>query len=480
MEQMRRSPERLDISAQFYLCWCFIALICGIVLTRMADYPPLVSRLWESFAAIAVVSAIISASLFWYASRWAHSRLLSLYLIVCSGWLMLGICVASIESLLHPPASALSHAQSGIYTLTVLKIDKRKPDSARLEGEIQDEKTDLPFRTLSRVRVTVYHSGSEITEGDEVVIYGRLFPLSPPVFANSPDFSRQLRLRDIAATGIGYKLISHHSHPPRTFLSQLSHYRHGLAKQILAHMSPDQGAIASAMLLGVRDYVQNALYELFRAAGLAHLLASLFYLFLTGFPVSAIRAFLISSLVIIAIISDRLALTYRNLALVGIIILLFYPSAVYTASFQLSFSATFALVTAVQISGGYIGRIPFVRSFLFLSFSSALITLFSLPFASWHFATISLWGVASNIVAIPLTGMVIMPAGVLMLVSLIAGLPAFGASIMDLSLSLLLVIVRFFAGLPGPFIYLNPPEQLYLLGWTNCILAILSLRQVWC
>ena len=523
MEQMRRSPERLDISAKFYLCWCFIALICGIVLTRMADYPPLVSRLWESFAAIAVVSAIISASLFWYASRWAHSGLLSLYFIVCSGWLMLGICVASIESLLHPPASALSHAQSGIYALTVLKIDKRKPDSARLEGEIQDEKTDLPFRTLSRVRVTVYHSGSEITEGDEVVIYGRLFPLSPPVFANSPDFSRQLRLRDIAATGIGYKLISHHSHPPRTFLSQLSHYRHGLAKQILAHMSPDQGAIASAMLVGVRDYVQNALYELFRAAGLAHLLAisglhmgiicififsflryglalmphiamrfpahkyaaicallaSLFYLFLTGFPVSAIRAFLMSSLVIIAIISDRLALTYRNLALVGIIILLFYPSAVYTASFQLSFSATFALVTAVQISGGYIRRIPFVRSFLFLSFSSALITLFSLPFASWHFATISLWGVASNIVAIPLTGMVIMPAGVLILVSLIAGLPAFGASIMDLSLSLLLVIVRFFAGLPGASIYLNPPEQLYLLGWTICILAILSLRQVW-
>ncbi|MGB2210261.1 MAG: ComEC/Rec2 family competence protein, partial [Candidatus Puniceispirillaceae bacterium] len=211
-------------------------------------------------------------------------------------------------------------------------------------------------------------------------------------------------------------------------------------------------------------------------AAILALFASLFYLFLTGFPVSAIRAFLMSSLVILAIISDRLALTYRNLALVGIAILISYPSAIYTASFQLSFSATFALVTAVQITGGQVGNIPVLRGFLFLSFSSALITLFSLPFAIWHFASISLWGVISNMLAIPLTGMVIMPAGVVMLVSLMLGLPAFGGKIMELSLGLLIEITRFFATLPGSAVYLYPPEQMLLLVWNISIVAIMSVR----
>ena len=399
MENTRRSPERLEILPEFYLCWCFIALICGILLTNLLS--DMVISLWW-------LSGIIGAGLFWVAGRFSHHGLVSLYAMIFSGWLMLGVAAASLETMLHPPDNLFSKAHSGVYTLSVQKIDKRKPDSIRLEGNIiKNKETDPAFTNLSNVRVTLYRSGNEITEGDELTVYGRLFPLSGSVFANSPDFSRQLRLRDIGATGIAYKVISHRHHPPKNVLSKLGHYRHQLAENILAQMETEQGAIALAMLVGIRDYVQNDIYDTFRKAGLAHLLAisglhmgifcififslirsglalmpdfamrfpvhkfaaifallaSLFYLFLTGFPVSAIRAFLMSGLVIIAILSDRLALTYRNLAMVGIIIVLCYPSALYTASFQLSFSATFALVTAVQITGGHIGHIPFVRGF---------------------------------------------------------------------------------------------------------------------
>ena len=104
------------------------------------------------------------------------------------------------------------------------------------------------------------------------------------------------------------------------------------------------------------------------------------------------------------------------------------------------------------------------------------ISLFSLPFAIWHFASISLWGVISNMLAIPLTGMVIMPAGVVMLVSLMLGLPAFGGKIMELSLGLLIEITRFFAALPGSAVYLYPPEQMLLLVWIISIVAIMSVR----
>ncbi|MGB1982516.1 MAG: ComEC/Rec2 family competence protein [Candidatus Puniceispirillaceae bacterium] len=512
METMQRSPERLAVLSQFYLCWCFIALICGIVMDGLlTDYG--LSYWW--------VSGLIAIGLFWIAGRLSFRSLASFYICVVSGWVMLGISAASFETALYEDDPVLAKPYSGVFALTVEKIHKRTPNSVRLEGSIlADDRTDGQFRQLSRIRVSLYHTGQQITEGDEVMLAGRLFPLSPPAFANSPDFSRNLRLRQIGATGIGYEMLSHVPRAPDTMLSKLGYYRHKLASRILAIMAPEQGAIASAMLVGERDYVEDDVYDDFRKAGLAHLLAisglhmgifcffifsvirfgcalvphyamrvsvhkyaailalfaSLFYLFLTGFPVSAIRAFLMSSLVILAIISDRLALTYRNLALVGIAILISYPSAIYTASFQLSFSATFALVTAVQITVGQVGNIPVLRGFLFLSFSSALITLFSLPFAIWHFASISLWGVISNMLAIPLTGMVIMPAGVVMLVSLMLGLPAFGGKIMELSLGLLIEITRFFAALPGSAVYLYPPEQMLLLVWNISIVAIMSVR----
>jgi len=236
MENTRRSPERLEILPEFYLCWCFIALICGILLTNLLS--DMVISLWW-------LSGIIGAGLFWVAGRFSHHGLVSLYAMIFSGWLMLGVAAASLETMLHPPDNLFSKAHSGVYTLSVQKIDKRKPDSIRLEGSIiKNKETDPAFTNLSNVRVTLYRSGNEITEGDELTVYGRLFPLSGSVFANSPDFSRQLRLRDIGATGIAYKVISHRHHPPKTVLSKLGHYRHQLAENILAQMETEQGAIA--------------------------------------------------------------------------------------------------------------------------------------------------------------------------------------------------------------------------------------------
>ena len=42
---------------------------------------------------------------------------------------------------------------------------------------------------------------------------------------------------------------------------------------------------------------------------------------LSGFPVSAIRAYLMACIVILAVLTDRRALTLRNLALVGCVML---------------------------------------------------------------------------------------------------------------------------------------------------------------
>ena len=110
MENTRRSPERLEILPEFYLCWCFIALICGILLTNLLS--DMVISLWW-------LSGIIGAGLFWVAGRFSYHGLVSLYAMIFSGWLMLGVAAASLETMLHPPDNLFSKAHSGVYTLSV-------------------------------------------------------------------------------------------------------------------------------------------------------------------------------------------------------------------------------------------------------------------------------------------------------------------------------------------------------------------------
>ena len=65
---------------------------------------------------------------------------------------------------------------------------------------------------------------------------------------------------------------------------------------------------------------------------------------MSGAPVSALRAFGMAMLVVLAILHDRMALTLRNVCLAAFAILAFNPMALFTASFQLSFAATAILV----------------------------------------------------------------------------------------------------------------------------------------
>ena len=102
METMQRSPERLAVLSQFYLCWCFIALISGIVMDGLlTDYG--LSYWW--------VSGLIAIWLFWIAGRLSFRSLASFYICVVSGWVMLGISAASFETALYDDDPVLAKPQ---------------------------------------------------------------------------------------------------------------------------------------------------------------------------------------------------------------------------------------------------------------------------------------------------------------------------------------------------------------------------------
>ena len=93
------------------------------------------------------------------------------------------------------------------------------------------------------------------------------------------------------------------------------------------------------------------------------------------------------------------------------------------------------------------------------------------PFAAFHFQTIPTYGVLANLVAVPITTFLVMPAGMLGLVLMPLGWewPFFHA--MGLGCGAVLAVARFIAGLPGASILV--PQ------WPVTALALLAAGGLW-
>lgn len=269
------------------------------------------------------------------------------------------------------------------------------------------------------------------------------------------------------------------------------------------------GVIALLRFAGAGMAHFSSQFALHKASAVAGIIVGAGYVLLSGMPISAVRAFLMAVLVIAAILCDRLALTLRNVALAAIAILLVNPFAVFSASFQLSFAATTGLVlwyeaksrrrnvpagdngtspdgTNVRGNGGPRLAKP-VRYILALIITSAIAGFATMPFAAQHFGGITLWGLVANIFGIPLTGLWIMPAGLLVAIVHLLALPDWfndmALGIMEAGIALLVTIARFFAGMPLAGLRVVPPGYailcLGLVGWLIAVLSINSRRQLY-
>jgi competence protein ComEC len=129
--------------------------------------------------------------------------------------------------------------------------------------------------------------------------------------------------------------------------------------------------------------------------------------------------------VLAGIALGRDAISIRLLAVGALLVMVFRPEALAGASFQLSFAAV-ASIIALHSSRwarnmfqrrdeGLPARIG--RVLLAMVATGLVVEIALIPFALYHFHKAGLYGVAANIIAIPLTTFVIMPleAGALLL-----------------------------------------------------------------
>lgn len=356
--------------------------------------------------------------------------------------------------------------------------------------------------TPARIRLTVRTQMGAVYPGDRVSLRAVLLPLPGPVMPGGYDFARRLYYQQIGAVGFAISAVTIIKGAGRSgFSSAIETLRGRIDARIREVVPGDPGAIAAALVTGRREAISEAAEAKMRNAGLAHLLAisglhlaliaglvfyfvrlflalipglavarpikkwaagaawvaSLAYFLISGGSVSTQRAFIMISLVLLAVILERRALTFRTVSIAAIIILLLTPESLVTISFQMSFAAVIGLVAAYRFAGKHLPRLRrggsgWVRTaalyFLGILATTVIAELSIAPFAAYHFNRLATLGLPANAIAVPLMGFWIMPLGLMALVMMPFGLDAPFLIAMGWGIELVLYVAGEVSALP--------------------------------
>ncbi len=135
----------------------------------------------------------------------------------------------------------------------------------------------------------------------------------------------------------------------------------------------------------------------------------LFYVILSGTDVATIRAFIMATLVFMAFIVGRHAISVRNVCVAFCIIFIMNPHFVMQAGFQLSFAAIFGLVWLWNDIKPQMPKNKIIKIIYTAILTSGVATLFTAPFVVMHFYELPVYGLIGNLVLLPLFSIAIMP-----------------------------------------------------------------------
>ena len=263
----------------------------------------------------------------------------------------------------------------------------------------------------SRVILTDYQKKITVKAGMELELTAKLKPFA--VFHNDGgrDWLKQMYFKRLFAKGY----LIHIEKPLGTkrapFIKRLREYC--LRRiQILSMAKESQGLVES-LTLGVRHNLSNAWREVFRATGTGHLIAisglhvglfayaayklffflwclsarlcervpaqraaavaaiifAFFYVALTNFSVSALRAFIMIALVMVAKIIGRRPYLWDIFFTALVLVLFINPYSIYNYGFYLSFYAVFIIFSFVGDGEIKLVKLQFIISLLMLPIS---------------------------------------------------------------------------------------------------------------
>lgn len=345
----------------------------------------------------------------------------------------------------------------------VVEIDRSSGDQLRLTlDRVVLDRMD-PDDTPAKVRVTLSQGPPAVMaqSGDVVILTAHLSPPNGPVEPGDFDFRMQAWFEGLGAVGYTRSPVLRLMPSEDHLDLWVARTRYTLSQGLQLYVRGDPGGLAAAVMTGDRAGLSQGASDAMRDANLYHLVsisgmhmgmlvaiifaatrgglalvpyaalhwplkmvaalvalpAALFYLLLAGRDVATERAFVMSAVMLGAILCDRQAVSLRVVALAGLGVLALRPEALFNAGFQMSFAAVVALVAVFQRVSALRGQLTAWRWLMptvMLLLSSLVAGLATAPYAAAHFNRVAHYGLIANLLAVPVMGFVVMPAAIFM------------------------------------------------------------------
>lgn len=399
-----------------------------------------------------------------------------------------------------------------------------------------------PEETPHSIRLKV-RKGDELQPGDRISVLAELNPPSAPVAPGAYDFQRFAFFRQIGAFGFSYKDPVVIKRAEDGVALWLEHLRQYVGVRILEAMPPDEAGIANALMTGERAAISEKNMEDMRNSGIVHIISisglhitmiagvvffvvrflmalfptfalyhpikkysavialvvTVLYMCMVGATVPTVRSVIMTGIVLLAIMLDRIPLSLRVVAIAALLILVVVPEAVVGPSFQMSFAAVAGLVAFYEATRTFWVRIYrnsgwFRRGLVYLAgvcITTVIASIATAPFSIYHFQQFANYGLLANLLAVPLTSFVVMPAILLAYVLMPFGLEAPALWLAGKGLSGMLWISQTVAHLPyaiwtpevwpvsALLSFVGALLLLFLLqGWARAVSAVLLIMGV--
>jgi competence protein ComEC len=297
---------------------------------------------------------------------------------------------------------------------------------------------------------------STLQYGDVLIVSKGYFPVSGPQNPEEFNYQKYLARQNIyghafvAADKV--KILDHVSINP---LLEWAFTIRGGAQEIInaSVLSQREQAIVSALLLGIKDHLDNEIKVAYSSAGAMHVLAVsglhvgiLFliiqllckpwkdhrygrfafmilavgciwlYALVTGFSPSVVRASTMFSVVIISNAFNKKANVYNSLGIAAFLLITLNPFVIHSVGFQLSFAAVFGILMIHPLLYRklhfHTKVADYFWSIICVSIAAQIATF---PLTLYYFHQFPTYFLVSNIVVIP-AAFVMLSGGLLMLV----------------------------------------------------------------
>ncbi len=302
---------------------------------------------------------------------------------------------------------------------------------------------DIDGQKIKKEKTLVYASAAyNIEYGDVVFVSGKLNIPEKPVFPYIFDYNLYLQRENIYTVFYQQNFELIEKQPNK--IKQISlKIKNSIENRTDKFLNEPMSSVLKSMVTGNKSDIDKDIKEDFINTGLIHILvisglhigfcaaifmfcfkllglklnyiylltipALFFYVLLTGANPPAIRAAIMFSCLLVALMLNREPLIYNALALSALIILIFNPQSLFTASFQLSFLATLGILYLYPKFSkcfgitknkylGYIWDIVCVT----LSAQIALI-----PLLVFYFGKLSVISFALNLIIVPIIPVII-------------------------------------------------------------------------